>query len=157
MNSRDLCPGRSVQRVREICSSRSLMPWLVRQIGDFGVQIGRLRTLNHRVPGSSVSGTAPNRAFLPGFPATQFADFGLCERSCVCMTIFGASSLHPKIPFPAAVLSAKFGPGPALKLLGPDVASRCVVREQYREVRQYLNVLRYRNSGFRAGLAAIPH
>jgi hypothetical protein len=65
-------------------------------------------TLNHRVPGSSrkphVSDTAPNRAFLRGFPATQFPDFGLCGRPRILVAVFGALSPHPKIPFPAAVV-----------------------------------------------------
>src|SRR5713226_4963509 len=55
-----------------------------------------------------VSDTTPNRALLRGFPATYFSDFGLCRRSRFFVTIFGALSLHPKIPFPAAgALSAK--------------------------------------------------
>src|SRR5260370_28746449 len=49
-----------------------------------------------------VSDTTPNRALLRGFPATYFSDFGLCRRSGFFVTIFGAPSLHPKIPFPAA-------------------------------------------------------
>jgi hypothetical protein len=51
-----------------------------------------------------VSDTTPNRALLRGFPATYFADFGLCRRSRFFVMIFGALSLHPKIPFPAAGL-----------------------------------------------------
>src|SRR5258707_10120743 len=44
-----------------------------------------------------VSDTTPNRAFLRGFPATHFWDFGLCRRSrilvailalCLCIQIF---------------------------------------------------------------------
>jgi len=55
-----------------------------------------------------VSDTTPNRALLRGFPAAYFSDFGLCRRSGFFVTIFGALSLHPKIPFPAAgALSAK--------------------------------------------------
>jgi hypothetical protein len=46
----------------------------------------------------------PNRAFLRGFPATHFPDFRLCGRSSAQAAIFGALSLHPKIPFPAAVV-----------------------------------------------------
>ncbi len=42
--------------------------------------------------------------FLRGFPAAQFPDFGLCRRSRILVVIFGALSLHPKIPFPAAGL-----------------------------------------------------
>jgi transposase InsO family protein len=49
-----------------------------------------------------VSGTTLNRAFPRGFPATHFPDFGLCRRSRILEAIFGALSLHPKIPFPAA-------------------------------------------------------
>jgi hypothetical protein len=74
--------------------------------------------LNQRVPGSSpgahslrkphVSGTTPNRAFLRGFSATHFPEFSLYRRSRILVTIFGAPSLHPKIPFPAAGLRAKF-------------------------------------------------
>jgi hypothetical protein len=41
----------------------------------------------------------PDRAFLRGFPATYFPDFGLCGRSRISVAIFGALSLHPKIPF----------------------------------------------------------
>jgi hypothetical protein len=52
----------------------------------------------------------PNRAFLRGFPATQFSDFVLCQRLRASMTVFGASSLHPKIPFPAAVIEREVGP-----------------------------------------------
>jgi hypothetical protein len=51
-----------------------------------------------------VSDTTPNRAFLRGFPATQFPDFGLCVRSRILVAVFGALSPHPKIPFPAAVV-----------------------------------------------------
>jgi len=50
-----------------------------------------------------VSGTTPNRAFLRGFPAFHFSDFGLCRHSSAVAAIFGALSPHPKIPFPAAV------------------------------------------------------
>jgi hypothetical protein len=51
----------------------------------------------------------PKRAFLRGFPATYFPDFGLCGRSRISVAIFGALSLHPKtlhpkIPFLAAGL-----------------------------------------------------
>src|SRR5258707_15806822 len=49
-----------------------------------------------------VSDTTPNRAFLRGFPATHFLDFGLCGRSRILVAIFGALSPHLKIPFPAA-------------------------------------------------------
>jgi hypothetical protein len=43
-----------------------------------------------------------NRLFLRGFPATHFSNFDLCRRSRILVMIFGASSLHPKIPFRAA-------------------------------------------------------
>src|SRR5258705_1754723 len=46
----------------------------------------------------------PDRAFLRGFPATYFPDFGLCGGSRISLAIFGALSLHPKIPFLAAGL-----------------------------------------------------
>src|SRR5258708_10952914 len=46
--------------------------------------------------------TKPNRAFPRGFPATHFSDLCLCVRLRVLVAIFGALSLHPKIPFPAA-------------------------------------------------------
>jgi hypothetical protein len=49
----------------------------------------------------------PNRAFLRGFSVTDFPDLGLCERWRSLMTIFGALSPHPKIPFPAAGLEAR--------------------------------------------------
>src|SRR5260221_9389578 len=48
--------------------------------------------------------STPNRALLRGFPATYFPTFGLCRRSRFFVMIFGALSLHPKIPFPAAGL-----------------------------------------------------
>ena len=57
-----------------------------------------------------VSGTALNRAFLRGFPATHFPDFGLCRRSRILAAIFGALSLHPKIPFPAAGIEPEVRP-----------------------------------------------
>jgi hypothetical protein len=53
-------------------------------------------------PPSSVSDTTPNRAFLRGFSATHLWDFGLCGRSRILVRVFGAPSLHPKSPFPAA-------------------------------------------------------
>ena len=49
--------------------------------------------------------STPNRALLRGFPATYFRDFGLCRRSRFFVMIFGALSLHPKIPFPTAGLA----------------------------------------------------
>src|SRR6266403_4514322 len=65
-------------------------------------------TLNQRVPGSSpgarVSDTTPNRAFLRGFPATQFPDLGLCGRSRILLAVFGVPSPHLKFPFPATRL-----------------------------------------------------
>src|SRR6266852_6358562 len=57
-----------------------------------------------------VSDTTPNRAFLHGFPATHFLDFGLCGRSRILVAIFGAPSPHPKIPFPAAGLEREVRP-----------------------------------------------
>jgi hypothetical protein len=57
-----------------------------------------------------VSGTALNRAFLRGFPATHFSDFGLCRRSRILAAIFGALSLRPKIPFPAAGIEPEVRP-----------------------------------------------
>src|SRR5258707_14727439 len=51
-----------------------------------------------------VSSTPSNRAFLRAFPATQFPDSGLCGRSRILVAAFGALSLHPEIPFPAAVV-----------------------------------------------------
>jgi hypothetical protein len=49
-----------------------------------------------------VSDTTPDRAFVRGFSASHFPDFGLCGRSSVLAAILGALSLHQKIPFPAA-------------------------------------------------------
>src|SRR6267154_5841603 len=46
--------------------------------------------------------STPNRALLRGFPVTYFPDFGLRRRSPFFVMIFGALSLHPKIPFPTA-------------------------------------------------------
>jgi hypothetical protein len=59
-----------------------------------------------RTPPSSlrkphVSDTTPNRAFLRGFPATPFPDFGLYERSRILGVVFGPLSPHLEIPFPA--------------------------------------------------------
>src|SRR5467141_2892635 len=78
-----------------------------------------------RTPPSSlcklhVSGTALNRAFPRGFPATHFLDFGLCRRSRMLAAIFGALSLHPKIPFPAAGVEPEVGPHlpPAIPTFG---------------------------------------
>ena len=78
-----------------------------------------------RTPPSSlcklhVSGTALNRAFPRGFPATHFPDFGLCRRSRFLAAIFGALSLHPKIPFPAAGIEPEVRPQlhPQFRLLG---------------------------------------
>jgi hypothetical protein len=64
----------------------------------------RLRTPPSSLRKPHVSGMTPNRAFLRGFSATQFPDFGLCRRSRFFVMIFGTLSLHPKIPFPAAGL-----------------------------------------------------
>ncbi len=76
--------------------------------------------------------TTPNSAFLRGFLATHFPDFGLRGRLRILVAIFGALSLHPRIPFPAAGLCARSraqlkpysgrctavieDPGPALQL-----------------------------------------
>jgi hypothetical protein len=49
---------------------------------------------------ASALAVKPNRAFLRGFPATQFPDFGLCVRSRILVAVFGTLSPHPKIPFP---------------------------------------------------------
>jgi len=49
----------------------------------------RLRTPPSSPCKPRVSGKAPNRAFLRGFPATQFPDFCLCERSPILVAIFG--------------------------------------------------------------------
>jgi len=65
----------------------------------------RLRTPPSSLRKPHVSDTTPNRAFLRGFPATHFPDFGLCGRTRILVAIFGALSPHLKIPGPA--LSAK--------------------------------------------------
>src|SRR5437879_13512822 len=54
-----------------------------------------------------VSRATPDTAYQLGFPATRFPDFGLCRRSRILVMIFAVLSLHPKIPFPAARLSAR--------------------------------------------------
>src|SRR5258708_40346251 len=77
----------------------------------------RLRTPPSSLRKPRVSGTTPNRAFLRGFPATQFPDFGLCVRSRILVMIFGALSPHPKIPFPAAVVEIR-SRQPRLELKG---------------------------------------
>jgi hypothetical protein len=41
--------------------------------------------------------TAPNKAFLRGFPASHFSDFGLCWRPRILMIIFGALSRMPSV------------------------------------------------------------
>ena len=69
----------------------------------------RLRTPPSSPCKPRVSGKAPNRAFLRGFPATQFPDFCLCERSPILVAIFGGLSPHPKIPFPASGSGTKSG------------------------------------------------
>ena len=56
---------------------------------------------------ASALAVKPNRAFLRGFSANQFPDFGLCGRVRILATIFGALSPHPKIPFPAASLERR--------------------------------------------------
>src|SRR5258706_9311782 len=48
------------------------------------------------------SQTTLKSAFLRAFRASHFWDFGLCGFSDGLAAIFGASSLHPKSPFPAA-------------------------------------------------------
>jgi hypothetical protein len=48
--------------------------------------------------------STPNRALLRGFPATYFPDFGSLQAFTLFRDDFGALSLHPKIPFPAAGL-----------------------------------------------------
>ena len=93
---------------------------------------GRLHPPPSSLRKPRVSGTTSNRAFLRAFPASQFPDFGLWGRSRILVAVFGALSLHPKIPFPAAGLARKvptvfaaviptFGPpcldfGPVLEL-----------------------------------------
>src|SRR5258708_32692487 len=67
-----------------------------------------------------VSSTTSNRAFLRAFPATQFPDSGLCERSRILVAAFGALSLRSEIPFPAAEARAGFTRlHPQFRLLGP--------------------------------------
>ena len=76
---------------------------LVALVFDAGLPAQR-RLVNIE-PRCNIAPTAtPNRAFLRGFPATQFTDFRLCGRSPILAAIFGALSPHPKIPFPAAGL-----------------------------------------------------
>src|SRR5260370_34411674 len=70
----------------------------------------RLRTPPSSLRKPRVSGTTSNRAFLRGFPASQFPDFGLCGRSRILVAVFGASSPPPKIPFPAAVVQREVRP-----------------------------------------------
>src|SRR5467141_2602732 len=66
----------------------------------FGVFAVKVVKYGARKP--HVFDTNPNRAFPRGFPATHFSDLCLCVRLRVLVAIFGALSLHPKIPFPAA-------------------------------------------------------
>ncbi len=47
----------------------------------------RLRTPPSSLRKPHVSDTTPNRAFLRGFPATHFLDFGLCRRSRILVAI----------------------------------------------------------------------
>jgi len=61
----------------------------------------RLRTPPSSLRKPHVSDTTPNRAFLRGFPVTQFPDFRLCGRFTHFSGDFGVLSPHPKIPFPA--------------------------------------------------------
>jgi hypothetical protein len=70
----------------------------------------RLRTPPSSLRKPRVSSTTSNRAFLRAFPATQFPDSGLCGRSRILVAAFGALSLHPEIPFPAAVVEREVGP-----------------------------------------------
>src|SRR5258706_5339804 len=67
---------------------------ILAQLEKFAREINaETMSLNQRVPGSSplrkphVSDTTPNRAFLRGFPATHFLDFGLCRRSRILVAI----------------------------------------------------------------------
>src|SRR5467141_4924428 len=64
----------------------------------------RLRTPPSSLRKPHVSDTTPNRAFLRGFPATQFPDLGLCGRSRILLAVFGVPSLHLKFPFLATRL-----------------------------------------------------
>jgi len=63
---------------------------------------------------------SPPGAFLRGFPATHFLDFGLCGRSRIFVAIFDALSLHPKIPFPATGIEPEVRPQlpPAIPTFG---------------------------------------
>ena len=57
-----------------------------------------------------VSATTPNRAFLPGFPATQFADFRLCD-AFVCLNgDFWRLVSASKNSVPGSCSSAQAGP-----------------------------------------------
>src|SRR5258708_28360341 len=61
----------------------------------------RLRTPPSSLRKPPISDTTPNRAFLRGFPAAPFPDFGLYERSRILGVVFGPLSPHLEIPFPA--------------------------------------------------------
>jgi len=72
----------------------------------FALITGRPVRIRLRTPPSSlrkphVSDATPNRAFLRGFSATPFPDFGLYERSRILGVVFGPLSPHLEIPFPA--------------------------------------------------------
>jgi hypothetical protein len=90
----------------------------LKNAGNRGEQGGHARRpvrIRLRTPPSSLrkphdSDTTLNRAFLRGFPATQFPDFGLCGRSRILVAVFGALSPHPKIPFPAVGLEREVRP-----------------------------------------------
>src|SRR5258707_1809845 len=47
-----------------------------------------------------VSDTTPNRAFLRGFPATHFLDFGLCRRSRILVAILALCLCLQKLRSP---------------------------------------------------------
>src|SRR6266403_1704694 len=81
----------------------------------FALITGRPVRIRLRTPPSSpfkprVPARRQNGAFLRGFPASQFPDFGLCGRSRILVAVFGASSPPPKIPFPAAVVQREVRP-----------------------------------------------
>jgi hypothetical protein len=49
------------------------------------------------------SDKATNRSFLRGFSGAKSLDLSLLDRPLCLVGSFGASSLHPKIPFPIAL------------------------------------------------------
>ena len=91
-----------------------------------------------------VSGTTSNRAFLRAFLATQFPDSGLCGRSRILVAAFGALSLHPEIPFPAAVVEREVR----------MAATRCCCRESDGTI-VMLSILFAIADGFCCGLSGI--